>query len=156
MGNAVKLKKGMFGYNAKNVDGYIDELSENYAKVLDEKDKKIFEGVKLHLSPEDFSTSVYKRLAELIYEARENGIEPEAAVILNEFNMSPEKQNEAATVFYNMEIYSDKNATAMELTKSILINKIEQEMAEFKDNSEKMKELIKKRLDLFKKSVLWD
>lgn len=120
------------------------------------KDKKIFEGVKVYLSPEDFSTGVYKRLAELIFEAREKGLEPEPAVILNEFNMSPEKQNEAAAVFYNMEIYSDKDATAKELTKSILINKIEQEMTEFKDNSEKVKELIEKRLNLLKNPVLWD
>lgn len=43
MENAVKLKKGMFGYSAKNVAGYIDELSGNYARVLDEKDRKISE-----------------------------------------------------------------------------------------------------------------
>ena len=43
MGNEVKLKKGVFGYNAKKVVGYIDELSENFSKVLDEKDRKISE-----------------------------------------------------------------------------------------------------------------
>ena len=50
--------------------------------------------------------------------------------ILNEFNKTPELIDEAAEVFYNQEIYSDKEATAKELTKSILLNKIEQEMAD--------------------------
>lgn len=43
MENAVKLKKGVFGYSAKKVAGYINELSGNYSKTLDEKDRKISE-----------------------------------------------------------------------------------------------------------------
>lgn len=43
MENAVKLKKGVFGYNSKKVAGYINELSGNYIKALDDKDKKISE-----------------------------------------------------------------------------------------------------------------
>ena len=43
MENNVKLKKGLFGYSAKNVAGYVDELSGSFSKLLDEKDKKITE-----------------------------------------------------------------------------------------------------------------
>ena len=76
--------------------------------------------------------------------------------ILNEFNKTPELVDEAAAVFYNQEIYSDKEATAKELTKTILINKIEQEMTEFKNDSLKMQELIQKRLKLSRQASLWD
>ncbi len=43
MENEVKLKKGVFGYNAKKVAGYIETLSGNFSKILDDKDKKISE-----------------------------------------------------------------------------------------------------------------
>ncbi len=43
MGNDVKLKKGVFGYSAKKVAEYIEQLSANFSKTLDEKDKKIAE-----------------------------------------------------------------------------------------------------------------
>ncbi len=130
--------------------------AEKRLLVLILQEKRIYEKVSQILSPEDFSVPVYKILAGLIYERRVGGGEPEAADILNEFNKTPELIDEAAEVFYNQEVYSDKEATAKELTKSILVNKIEQEMTEAKDDSVKMQELIQKRMKLVREKELWD
>ncbi len=118
------------------------------------QEKKIFSHIKELISPYEYSTEVYKKLAGMIYEKREHNEEVEAATLLNEFNKSPELQNEAASVFYNMEIYGDKEQTAMDLTKTILISKLEQEIKECKDNI-KMMELIKQRAELSKSNALW-
>lgn len=117
------------------------------------QDKKIFEAVKKVLSPEDYTGDVYKKLAQLIYDKRENGVQPEASVLLNEFNDLPDLQNEAAAVFYNMEVYSDKEATARELVKTILLGKVEREMVRYKDDGAKIKELIQKRAEIVKNPI---
>ena len=92
----------------------------------------------------------------MIYKKREDGEEPVAAEILNEFNKTPELIDKAAAVFYNQEVYSDREATAKELTKNILINKIEQEMLESKDDNVRMQELIQEKLKISRENKLWD
>ena len=119
------------------------------------QEKKLYDKVSKLINPEDFSVPVYKKLASIIYDRRQKGEEPEAADILNEFNKTPEEVDEAAAVFYNQEVYSDKEMTAWELTKSILVGKIEQEMEESKDDSEKMQKLIMKRMELMRNKTLW-
>lgn len=135
-----------------------DSLSKNSEKrllVLVLQEKKIYEKVSKLVNPEDFSVDVYKKLASIIYERRENGIEPEAADVLNEFNKTPELIDEAASVFYNQEVYSDKETTAVELTKNILLSKIEKEMKQANGDAVKMQELIQKRMQILK-NKLWD
>lgn len=146
-----------------NTRGGILNSKENVRKnaekrllVLILQEKKLYEKVSKFLTPDDFYIPVYKRLAKLIYDRRERGIEPIAADILNEFNRTPEDINEAAAVFYNQEVYSDKEATAKELTKNILINKIEQEMITSKDDSVRLQELLQMKLKLSREKELWN
>ncbi len=148
---SVKLDEGV-----KNPKTNIRENAEKRLLVLILQEKKIYEKVSKLLTPEDFLIPVYKKLAFLIYEKREKDEEPIASEILNEFNKSPELIDKAASVFYNQEVYKDREATAKELTKNILINKIEQKMLESKDDSIKMQELIKEKLELSRKKELWD
>lgn len=148
---AVKNEQGV-----KNSKTNIRENAEKRLLVLILQEKKIYDRVSKFLTPEDFFVPVYKKLAFLIYKKRENGEEPIAAEILNEFNKTPELIDKAAAVFYNQEVYSDREETAKELTKNILINKIEQEMIKSKDDSVRMQELIKEKLSLSRKKQLWD
>ena len=135
--------------------GNVRKNAEKRLLVLILQEKKLYDKVSKLIKPEDFSVPVYKKLASIIYDRRQKGEEPEAADILNEFNKTPEEVDEAAAVFYNQEVYSDKEMTAWELTKSILVGKIEQEMEESKDDSEKMQKLIMKRMELMRNKTLW-
>lgn len=141
--------------SAQNTKGNARKNAEKRLLVLILQEKKLYEKVSKLIKPEDFSVPVYKKLATIIYDRRTRGEEPEAADILNEFNKTPEEVDEAAAVFYNQEIYSDKEMTAWELTKSILVGKIEQEMEESKDDSVKMQKLIMQRMELMRSKTLW-
>jgi len=39
----IKLKKGVFGYSSKNVDGYLLEITANYDEQLRKRDERIAE-----------------------------------------------------------------------------------------------------------------
>lgn len=147
------------GTSLKNSEITIrDGISKNAEKrllVLILQEKKIYEKVSRLIKPEDFSVEVYQELAAIIYDRRQNGTEPEAAEILNEFNKKPEMISEAAAVFYNNEVYSDKEATAQELTKNILTAKIEREMKQANGDAVRLRELIQKRMEI-SKNTLWN
>ena len=111
--------------------------------------------VQEEIKAEEFSTEVYRKLAEKIYTAYNNGITPDEAMILNEFSSNPEESNEASAVFYNLEIYSGDEETVRDL-----IYKIKLEKLQLKINSEtdaqKLSELFKDRQNLLDKRNTWE
>ena len=59
--------------------------------------KTLYNIVKASMSPDDFSTAVYRRLAQLIYDAYESGAVPDIPIMLTEFANSGADANEASS-----------------------------------------------------------
>lgn len=114
---------------------------------LASRERKLWREVKEEFKPEDFSEGVNRRTAQLVYDAWENGTEPDAAVILNEF--SGNDIQEASKIFYNMEIYSDNSATVAELIKNIKISRIDAQILSETD-ARKIAELMREKSALKK------
>lgn len=84
--------------------------------------KKLYKIAVTQIRAEEFSTPVYRHLADSIYNCYENGLVPEPAMILNSFN--GEDISEASEVFYNLEIYSGDEATVRELLYTIKLERM--------------------------------
>lgn len=84
--------------------------------------KKLYKIAFTQIRAEEFSTPVYRHLADSIYNCYENGLVPEPAMILNSFN--GEDISEASEVFYNLEIYSGDEATVRELLYTIKLERM--------------------------------
>ena len=111
------------------------------------RDKKLAMKVKSELAPEEYSSSVYTKLAEAIYKSWESGKSPEVSVLVNIFSNDVDMQNEAASVFYNNEVYSADSAAISELLNSALLGKINAELSSCTDPL-KMQQLITKRNEI--------
>lgn len=84
--------------------------------------KKLYKIAVTQIRAEEFSTPVYRHLADSIYNCYENGLVPEPAMILNSFN--GDDISEASEVFYNLEIYSGDEATVRELLYTIKLERM--------------------------------
>lgn len=101
--------------------------------------KKLFRIAQKKMSADDFSTSIHKKLAQLIYESWESGHEPEPAKLLIKF--SGEEVKEVSGIFYNMELYDDEEKTVEELINTIKKEKIQMQIAKEKEPM-KIRELL--------------
>lgn len=111
------------------------------------RNKKLCSFVKSELPARDYSSSVYCRLAEMIYKAWSEGNTPEISVLVNEFSSDVDMQNEAASVFYNDEIYSEEDAAIEELLNSVILGKISAELKSCRD-PQRMMQLIARKNEL--------
>lgn len=85
--------------------------------------RKLYMIAKKEIAPENFSTVVYQQLAQDIYASYESGVNPDPAMLLN--NFSSDELSEASEVFYNLEIYSGNEATVRELLYTIKLEKLD-------------------------------
>ncbi len=117
--------------------------------------KKLYLTASKSLKYSDFSTAVYRRLAKALYDCYEKGDTPEEAIILNEFSGNTEFENEASSVFYNMEIYDGDENTVRELLYNIKL-----EHLQLKINSENdftvLAELMKEKEQLLNERNKWE
>lgn len=107
--------------------------------------KKLCMQTQKHMPWEDYSTAVYRQLAKNIYDSWENGVQPSAALITSGFDGA--EANEAASVFYNMEIYEDDGKTVEELIKNIKLTKLREQIKQEKDPM-KIRELLQMQTEL--------
>ncbi len=117
--------------------------------------RKIYRMAKDKLSPDDFSTPVYRRIAKKLYELQESGQAFEESMILNEFSSSREEADEASAVFYNIEIYDADTAAAADLIYTIKLEKLNTEIASETDAA-KLYELFKKQRELKDEKNTWE
>lgn len=67
------------------------------------------------INADEFSNTIYQRLAKRIYDFALNGNQIDEAVILNEFSGDTDSENAAAAVFFNNEEYADNEETLYDL-----------------------------------------
>lgn len=111
--------------------------------------KKYYISAKDEFSAEDFSTDIHKRLAKKIYECYENDRNPEESIILNDFCSNDAEMNEAASVFYNMEIYNGDTVVIYDLIHTIKLNKL-QMMIDRETDAKRLQELFEEKRQLQK------
>lgn len=117
--------------------------------------KKLYRIVSAELKSADFSTDVYRRLAKAIYDCYENGRTPDEAAILNEFSGDTQLENEASSVFYNMEIYSGDEQTVRELLYNIKLERLQMKIDGEKDLI-KLSEFMREKETLLRERNKWE
>ena len=117
--------------------------------------KKLYRLAKEQLAPDDFSTDVYRRLARKIYDCYENGVQPDEAMILNEFSSAETETDEASAVFYNMEVYSNDESTLKDLIYTIRLEKL-QMMINGENDPARLGELFKQKQELLEGKNTWE
>ncbi|MDD6483306.1 MAG: DNA primase [Clostridiales bacterium] len=117
--------------------------------------KKLYKIVSAQMIPNDFSKEVYRRIASAAYRSYEAGEQPEEAMILNEFSGNAQLENEASSVFYNMEIYNGDEATVRDLLNTVKLEKVKMQIDTEKDLA-KLSALIAKREELLQEKNKWE
>ena len=116
--------------------------------------KRIYKSVKDRMRPDEFSTAVYRRIAQKLYELYESGQPIEESMILNEFSGNRAEEDEASAVFYNIEQYDADDKTANDLVYTIKLEKLNMEIAGETD-ALRLNELFKAQKELKEKHT-WE
>ena len=117
--------------------------------------KKLYKIVSNEMKSSDFSTEIYRRLAKALYDCYEAGEIPDEALILNEFSGDTRLENEASSVFYNMEIYNGDEITVRELLYNIKLERLQMKIDSEKDLV-RLSEFIKERENLLNERNKWE
>lgn len=117
--------------------------------------KKLCRMVEKEIPPDEFSTKVYRIIAQKICSAYDEGKMPDEAMILNDFSESPEEINEASEVFYNLEIYSGDEETARDLIYKIKLEKLQLKINNETD-AKRLGELFEERQELLRQKNTWE
>lgn len=91
--------------------------------------RHIYKTVKDKMRADEFSTAVHRRIAKKLYDLYENGQTIDESMILNEFSGNRAEEDEASSVFYNIERYDADDATARDLVYGIRLEKLNAEIA---------------------------
>ena len=119
-------------------------------------DRQIYRAVKDIIKPEDFSDSTHANVAKFIYDARAAGKEPDAAEILNNFSETDGEMSVASAVFYELSEYSNIKAAAEDSVRKILLDQNKQEIEKYKNDAEKLGELVKEQINIKRLKLEWD
>ena len=106
------------------------------------------------IESDEFSNSVYKKLAGKMYDAVKDGGSIDEAVILNEFSGDTDLENMAAAVFFNNEEYADNEKTLYDLIYRIKLNKLETKINTTTDLAE-ISKLLKQKTSLAQERNSW-
>ena len=117
--------------------------------------KKLYRIASTEMDSADFSTEIYRRLAKALYDCYESGRSPDEAAILNEFSGNTQLENEASSVFYNMEIYSGDEVTVHELLYNIRLERLQMKIDSEKD-FKRLSEYLKEREKLLSERNKWE
>lgn len=109
--------------------------------------RHIYKTVKDKIRADEFSTSVHRRIAKKLYELYENGQPIDESMILNEFSGNRAEEEEASSVFYNIERYDADDDTAMDLVYNIRLEELNAEIAAETDTV-RLTELFKRQREL--------
>lgn len=109
--------------------------------------RHIYITVKDKIRADEFSTSVYRRIAKKLYDLHENGQTIDESMILNEFSGNRAEEDEASSVFYNIERYDADDAAARDLVYNIKLEKLNAEIASETDTA-RLTELFKAQKEL--------
>ncbi len=115
--------------------------------------KKLYKSVCDKIQPDEFSTDVYRRLAKAVYDSYQNDISPDPAMLLNMF--SGDDISEASAVFYNLEVYSEDEATVRELLYTIKLEKLDIRINS-ETNAAALAELFAEREKVLEEKNTWE
>lgn len=96
MARPAQRPKRTEGKEKKKENGILTSQKALLTWMIDSE--KVFDSISSYISPDDFTGEIYRKVAELLYEQRENG-ELNAARILNHFTEESEHK-EAASLFH--------------------------------------------------------
>ena len=106
------------------------------------RSKKLYGYIAAQLRPDEYTGELLQKAAQIIYESRQRGEEPEPSAIMN--SLTAEEAAQASKIFCIDDSYSDNENAARELIVTIKKEKIGQMLAGETDPA-KIVELIKMR-----------
>ena len=110
--------------------------------------KASYDAVKDEFPPDEYSSGVLRRLAEIVYDCYSRGDILEPPVIMAKF--SGDEADLVSGIFCNLEVYANEKNTVSQLVKKIKIDSLDKkiEQAEKENDAQKLRELLDKRLKL--------
>lgn len=135
----------------RNADRTIEKAEKLFLNLISQNRKFALKAKEI-INHTDFSNEVYQKLAESIYNAYENNMRIEPALLLNDF--SGEELKMASEVFYNMETYHDEEKTFNDLVNTIRLQKIRTQITQEKD-PEVLKNLLNEQAILSKNKAIY-
>ena len=136
----------------ENVSGALIAAERRLLSLIASK-KRLFKIAERHMSADEFSTDIHRRLARAVYESYENGSYIDVPMLLNEFSDDRETASIASAVFYNNEIYDSQDKAVFDLVRKIKLEKLNSQIANESDTA-RMNELVKERNKW--KAMRWD
>ena len=94
------VKRSISSKNSSTLIKTEDNKTEIELLNLISRDNHVYRAVSEYIKPEDYSDDTLRTLADYIYKCRQNGTEPDAAGIMNEFSDNETQMNIASAVFY--------------------------------------------------------
>ena len=117
------------------------------------RSRKLYKAASEKMSPDDFSTDVYRRVAKRMYQCFENGETPEPAMILNDFEGGD--LDTASSVFYNLEVYDGDEETVKELLYTIRLERLDLKIKK-ETNPAELSKLFGERETLLAEKNTWE
>ncbi len=110
--------------------------------------KASYSAVKDEFPPDEYSSGILRRLAEIVYDCYEHGDILEPPVIMAKF--SGDEADFVSGIFCNLEVYANEKNTVSQLVKKIRIDSLDKkiEQAEQENDAQRLRELLDKRLKL--------
>ncbi len=110
--------------------------------------RQVYQTVKEEFPPSEYSEGVLRRLAEEVYAMHEKNEIIEPAILINKF--SAEEADFVSKILCNLETYTDRDNTVMQLVTSIKLDRLSEELekAEKENDVVKIRELLDLRLKL--------
>ena len=119
-------------------------------------DRHIYNAVKDIIVPEDFTEETLSKVAQLIYDCRSKGAEPDPAEIMNYFSDNDSAMSVASSVFYELSEYKDKKAAAEDNVRTILLARNSREMKAFENDIQKLGALVAEQNRIKRFKLQWD
>ena len=133
-----------------------DKKTEIELLNLISRDGHVFRAVREHIKPEDYSLETLRTLADYIYKCRQDGREPDAAGIMNEFSGNNEAQSIASAVFYVLAECADKKNAVRQMVIKILLDKNKRQISECGSDSKRLGELLAQQRKIQEIKLSWE
>ncbi len=133
-----------------------DKKTEIELLNLISRDGHVFRAVREHIKPEDYSLETLRTLADYIYKCRQDGREPDAAGIMNEFSGNNEAQSIASAVFYVLAECADKKNAVRQMVIKILLDKNKRQISECGSDSKRLGEFLAQQRKIQEIKLSWE
>ena len=150
------VKRSISPKNSATLIKTEDNKTEIELLNLISRDNHVYRAVSEYIKPEDYSDDTLRTLADYIYKCRQNGTEPDAAGIMNEFSDNEIQMSIASAVFYVLAECADKKNAVRQMVVKVLLDKNKRQIGECAGDSKRLGELLTEQRKIQEIKLSWE